>query len=171
MEHVSSTGKRHNATATPGFMGLAVNSQVDKPLASVTDVSSDINECADKPCHWMAHCTNTFGSYSCSCFPGFAGDGVNCADIDECELGKAACPENSRCVNLPGSYLCNCTEGYMPKGSPVEKCVGKCNALGHPISVLSRAFRYRRVRSRTLRVRGRNDVSKHRECTPSLRLT
>ncbi|KAH7731862.1 CRE-FBN-1 protein [Aphelenchoides avenae] len=83
----------------------------------------DINECADKPCHWMAHCTNTFGSYSCSCFPGFAGDGVNCADIDECELGKAACPENSRCVNLPGSYLCNCTEGYMPKGSPVEKCV------------------------------------------------
>ncbi|PAV57056.1 hypothetical protein WR25_26123 [Diploscapter pachys] len=38
----------------------------------------DVNECLDKPCHLMAHCRNTMGSYDCKCLPGFKGDGYKC---------------------------------------------------------------------------------------------
>ena len=31
-----------------------------------------------RPCDVFAHCTNTIGSYSCSCFPGYEGDGKTC---------------------------------------------------------------------------------------------
>lgn len=83
---------------------------------------TDNNECEDKPCHWLAHCQNTYGSYSCTCFPGFQGDGHECSDIDECETGLAQCPKHSTCVNLLGTYFCNCTDGFQPLGVPVERC-------------------------------------------------
>ena len=38
----------------------------------------DINECDDKPCGDSATCTNTEGSYICTCDKGFTGDGVTC---------------------------------------------------------------------------------------------
>ncbi len=40
----------------------------------------DINECALNldNCHLNATCTNTQGSFSCACRPGFSGDGVSC---------------------------------------------------------------------------------------------
>ncbi|CAJ0578467.1 unnamed protein product, partial [Mesorhabditis spiculigera] len=82
----------------------------------------DTNECAANPCHWLAHCQNTVGSFECRCFPGFQGDGFECTDIDECQLHGADCPSNSNCVNLPGTHFCNCTEGYVPVGNPLEIC-------------------------------------------------
>uniref|UniRef100_F1KPH9 Latent-transforming growth factor beta-binding protein 1 n=1 Tax=Ascaris suum TaxID=6253 RepID=F1KPH9_ASCSU len=82
----------------------------------------DNNECEDKPCHWLAHCQNTLGSYYCTCFPGFHGNGHECSDIDECSSGIAHCPEYSSCVNLPGTYFCNCSEGFQPLGLPLERC-------------------------------------------------
>ncbi|XGW14233.1 hypothetical protein V3C99_000510 [Haemonchus contortus] len=94
------------------------NSGFSGPMCEIVDK----NECLDKPCHWLAHCQNTLGSYECACFPGFHGDGYHCADIDECSMSKYSCPENSVCVNLPGTYFCNCTEGFAPKGLPLEKC-------------------------------------------------
>ncbi|NXQ19536.1 NID2 protein, partial [Peucedramus taeniatus] len=39
---------------------------------------SDVDECAERPCHPAALCYNTPGSFSCRCRPGYAGDGFQC---------------------------------------------------------------------------------------------
>ena len=46
----------------------------------------DINECASGThnCHVDANCTNTKGSFYCTCLTGYSGDGVLC----EGELSK-----------------------------------------------------------------------------------
>lgn len=42
--------------------------------------SSDINECANEtyPCDYNADCTDTIGSYDCTCYGGFTGNGTFC---------------------------------------------------------------------------------------------
>ena len=42
--------------------------------------STDINECirGSTECHDNATCTNTDGTYECTCDIGFSGDGFNC---------------------------------------------------------------------------------------------
>ena len=41
----------------------------------------DINECMDGTgsCDGNATCVNIMGSYSCSCQPGYSGDGITCS--------------------------------------------------------------------------------------------
>ena len=35
----------------------------------------------------LFNCSDTDGSYECACQDGFEGDGFQCTNIDECELG------------------------------------------------------------------------------------
>ena len=91
----------------------------------------DINECGDSNnCDENAQCTNTEGSYTCSCNLGYTGDGVNCtsksyfanslctylipiiqpADINECELETYSCHSNANCTDTDGSFNCTCRE-------------------------------------------------------------
>ncbi|KAG7229887.1 hypothetical protein INR49_009604 [Caranx melampygus] len=60
------------------------------------------------PCHKDADCHSTKQNYTCTCKPGFTGDGYNCTDIDECaEL--STCPNAKfECKNKPGSVECLC---------------------------------------------------------------
>lgn len=92
----------------PGGMGYHPNSQ--------TVVLEDIDECAEHEnlCE-NGHCTNTFGSFMCSCNEGFRLDnsGVMCVDIDECAESPNICPVG-QCVNEDGKYYCECPDGYMP---------------------------------------------------------
>ena len=40
----------------------------------------DIDECSsENECHVNATCTNTIGSYNCTCKKGYVGDGRNCS--------------------------------------------------------------------------------------------
>ncbi|CAL1545513.1 unnamed protein product [Lymnaea stagnalis] len=72
----------------------------------------DINECSfpSQVCHQI--CTNTIGSYLCSCKQGFRlGSDLNtCFDINECQDMTTSCQQ--RCVNNEGSYTCNSLHGY-----------------------------------------------------------
>ena len=92
--------------------------------------NADIDECAPNrgrgPCAQM--CTNTIGSFYCSCQPGYNLSGyacngifndtkylfvtwsILCPDINECTLGISGCSQI--CINTIGSYVCECLIGY-----------------------------------------------------------
>ncbi|KAM7322614.1 hypothetical protein ACRRTK_018119 [Alexandromys fortis] len=53
-------------------------------------------------------------SYTCSCLPGFSGDGRACQDVDECQLNR--CHPDAVCYNTPGSFRCQCRPGYQGDG-------------------------------------------------------
>ncbi|KAB0800679.1 hypothetical protein PPYR_06418 [Photinus pyralis] len=92
----------------PGGLGYKPN--------EITVVLEDINECEEHEniCR-NGHCTNTFGSFMCSCNEGFHLDqsGVECIDVDECVENPGIC-NVGRCINEHGRYFCECPEGYMP---------------------------------------------------------
>jgi hypothetical protein len=69
----------------------------------------DVDECMQIPVAPCNHiCTNTYGSFICSCYPGYrlSGDARTCIDINECAEGTNICSANQTCVNTDGSYLC-----------------------------------------------------------------
>ena len=96
----------------------------------------DINECKLGTDLCAHNCTDTYGSYRCSCLTGYASasDGISCTgniigytksffgklpyaiflhlslDIDECTAGTATCSQV--CHNTMGSYGCGCRPGY-----------------------------------------------------------
>lgn len=76
---------------------------------------TDLNECEVNNGGCEHICTNTDGSYECSCYDGYAlnTDGHTCSDVDECALGIADCEQI--CTNTDGSYECSCDDGYVLK--------------------------------------------------------
>lgn len=61
------------------FFNGTVDFSVNICFNPVQLFQSDINECSENldDCHANANCNNTFGSFSCWCKAGFAGDGVD----------------------------------------------------------------------------------------------
>lgn len=71
------------------------------------------------------NCLNTWGSFRCSCYPGFSlqTDGRSCHDVDECAEYKDRNLCIGMCQNTPGSYKCRCPEGYK-LGADERTCIG-----------------------------------------------
>ncbi|XP_034537476.1 mucin-like protein [Notolabrus celidotus] len=108
------------------------------------------------PCHKDADCLSTKLNYTCTCKPGFIGDGKNCTDINECEE-LSTCPNAKfECKNTPGSVECfcryqnakesdRCGDSANPPGSNVfNVSVGwkenNSNGLKQLVDILSMGF-------------------------------
>ncbi|CAH3153180.1 unnamed protein product, partial [Porites evermanni] len=59
---------------------LSQTKQPVKPVLPVKDIAVCIDECAQnaQKCGPNAYCNNTKGGFSCTCHPGYYGDGKNC---------------------------------------------------------------------------------------------
>ena len=79
---------------------------------------TDTDECAlnTDNCDPNATCTNTPGSFTCTCNNGFEGNGVTCTDVDECTHGTPNCDTNATCTNTTGSFFCSCNYGFSGDG-------------------------------------------------------
>ena len=75
-------------------------------------------------------CTNTPGSYVCSCQSGYrlARDRHGCSDVNECIEGVSICSQ--ACINSLGSYNCSCNPGYQ-LASDERTCNGEHFLLGY----------------------------------------
>lgn len=81
----------------------------------------DINECAEGTSGCQYQCSNTVGSFTCSCPTGTnlnTTDLKTCIDINEC-LTKP-CDSNADCENVFGSFVCQCKTGFTGNGKQCE---------------------------------------------------
>ncbi|XP_035691365.1 signal peptide, CUB and EGF-like domain-containing protein 3 [Branchiostoma floridae] len=81
---------------------------------------SDIDECATgvHSCHQHAACTNTVGSYRCTCDSGYTGDGRTCTAL--C-WGSTTCPRGGICSSP--NHCTSCDTGYeSPDCGNIDEC-------------------------------------------------
>ena len=99
---------------------------------------ADIDECdptngkifGSKYCNTNAVCTNTIGSFTCTCNAGYENftAWLGCVDIDECFKGISNCNlPTADCWNTPGSFVCTCQQGLT--GDPIAGCtdINECS--------------------------------------------
>jgi hypothetical protein len=85
-------------------------------------ICTDINECdVDyNICATNAICTNTMGSYVCTCKTGYFGIATHyCNEVNECVVTFGLtdnCNTNAKCTNTNGSFTCSCNVGYVGDG-------------------------------------------------------
>ncbi|KAL9953748.1 hypothetical protein ACROYT_G041211 [Oculina patagonica] len=102
------TDKGYRCLCAPRFQGPECQNDADECVSGANDCSAD------------AVCSNTVGSYSCSCKPGYSGDGMICEDVDECSTSTHDCSADAVCNNTKGSYSCSCEPGYSGDGRNCE---------------------------------------------------
>lgn len=121
-EH-SRRGVGYNCSNCP--MGYAVNN-ISK--------CEDVNECTDNTSGCVQTCTNTDGSYMCSCRAGYRLNANRhfCDDINECIEKTHHCQQV--CINTDGGYNCSCEAGYSLgiNGSciQIESANATCHTAG-----------------------------------------
>ena len=91
----------------------------DTPLC---DTSTCINPCALASCAPEAECSSVGLVATCTCGPGYEGNGQVCSDIDGCVGGPCAANVNCFDVPAPGTgYTCGtCPDGFVGDGETCE---------------------------------------------------
>ena len=98
----------------------------------VMDIATGaVNECLTNNGGCDQVCTDTTGSFMCSCNNGFTlnNDERTCTDINECLLNTDNCPESSTCINNPGGFTCGCNPGFVSGGNCVD--INECSTGTH----------------------------------------
>ena len=128
MDNSTSTMDNNNSTMDNSNN---INSTVD-PSKVVDLVGNkgipcvDVDECAVENGQCEQNCTNTIGSYNCSCIEGFnLTSRFRCSDIDECAINTTLCDANKglRCNNTVGSYECICKKSYIIDTATNTSCI------------------------------------------------
>ncbi|CAO2641615.1 Adhesion G protein-coupled receptor E1 [Lemmus lemmus] len=90
-------------------------------------LGTDINEgLTARICPAHSNCSNSVGSYKCTCQPGFFWNDLACEDVDECSRNSTLCGPTLICINTLGSYSCSCPSGFSSSVSQIP---------GHPEDV------------------------------------
>ncbi|XP_057711453.1 CD248 molecule, endosialin a [Corythoichthys intestinalis] len=86
----------------------------------------DVDECLQSPCEHS--CSNSPGTFQCSCREGYRLDEGICEDLDEC----LSDPCEHACENTEGSFVCHCRLGYSPQEGDPTRCqdTDECQIAG-----------------------------------------
>ena len=110
--------KKENSTSSASERCHLLTSPL---CVDVDECADEIHNCSTYEGQANAVCTNTNGSFQCSCVQGWQGDGFYCDDVDECVNGSV-CDTNQVCRNFAGNYSCSCKDGWTLRGSEGDEC-------------------------------------------------
>ncbi|KAK7485494.1 hypothetical protein BaRGS_00023304, partial [Batillaria attramentaria] len=87
-------------------------------------IVTTVDECASDPCRHNGTCSDTRGSFSCTCAPTFRGKLCQSSIIDYC--GSAPCMNGGTCTSLEAFHTCECPSKWNGHNCERENlCNGK----------------------------------------------
>lgn len=108
------------------------NKEASELCVNRNECIEDTNPC-DNYFDSAAICTDTEGSYTCTCSPGFSFSGGSCRNKNECSINYGGCRDNgdttATCADdIPG-YHCFCSPGFEFRDG---SCYDKDDCLDNP---------------------------------------
>ncbi|XP_034244978.1 cubilin [Thrips palmi] len=117
--HLPGSGQSVYCVCMAGYAGSGVGPQGCFPANTTSAAPS--GPCASSPCRNGAACTNSAGSYTCTCRPGFKGR--DCETADPCS--SSPCQNGGTCIKADADFTCDCPDGFTG-----ERCETRQDACG-----------------------------------------